>query len=113
MWPEPFGAKKNPPLVSSREKHFLHQRTPFNRQVSLCINSQTAADPLSEHLLTFIAAGCILWYVSLDLGLSTLLDMKNWPGTPANPEKQYTLGPDGKRIYTLKKVVDGKVSKSA
>ncbi|KAJ5665292.1 H/ACA ribonucleoprotein complex subunit Nop10 [Penicillium maclennaniae] len=25
----------------------------------------------------------------------------------------YTLGPDGKRIYTLKKVVDGKVSKSA
>lgn len=30
----------------------------------------------------------------------------------ANPE-QYTLGPDGKRTYTLKKVVDGKVSKSA
>ncbi|KAJ5176781.1 H/ACA ribonucleoprotein complex subunit [Penicillium canariense] len=25
----------------------------------------------------------------------------------------YTLGADGKRIYTLKKVVDGKVSKSA
>ncbi|KAJ5304294.1 uncharacterized protein N7443_003954 [Penicillium atrosanguineum] len=25
----------------------------------------------------------------------------------------YTLGPDGKRVYTLKKVVDGKVSKSA
>lgn len=45
--------------------------------------------------------------------LDTLLDMKTWPGMPANPEKQYTLGPDGKRIYTLKKVVDGKVSKSA
>ncbi|KAJ5280233.1 H/ACA ribonucleoprotein complex subunit [Penicillium angulare] len=25
----------------------------------------------------------------------------------------YTLGADGKRVYTLKKVVDGKVSKSA
>ncbi|KAJ5723725.1 H/ACA ribonucleoprotein complex subunit [Penicillium malachiteum] len=25
----------------------------------------------------------------------------------------YTLGADGKRIYTLKKVVEGKVSKSA
>lgn len=25
----------------------------------------------------------------------------------------YTLGPDGKRIYTLKKVIDGEVSKSA
>ena len=25
----------------------------------------------------------------------------------------YTLGPDGNRLYTLKKVVDGKVSKSA
>ncbi|KAJ5948939.1 H/ACA ribonucleoprotein complex subunit [Penicillium verhagenii] len=25
----------------------------------------------------------------------------------------YTIGADGKRVYTLKKVVDGKVSKSA
>lgn len=27
--------------------------------------------------------------------------------------EKYTLGADGKRVYTLKKVVDGKVSKSA
>ncbi|PYH96170.1 H/ACA ribonucleo protein complex subunit 3 [Aspergillus ellipticus CBS 707.79] len=25
----------------------------------------------------------------------------------------YTLGPDGKRVYTLKKVLDGQVTKSA
>ena len=25
----------------------------------------------------------------------------------------YTIGPDGKRIYTLKKIVDGVVAKSA
>lgn len=44
----------------------------------------------------------------------TVLDMtRRPPGTPANSDGQYTLGPDGKRIYTLKKVVDGKVSKSA
>ncbi|CAI7575846.1 unnamed protein product [Penicillium manginii] len=38
---------------------------------------------------------------------AALLDKQN------TTSRQYTLGPDGKRIYTLKKVVDGKVSKSA
>jgi H/ACA ribonucleoprotein complex subunit 3 len=31
----------------------------------------------------------------------------------ADSLEKYTLGADGKRVYTLKKVVDGKVSKSA
>jgi H/ACA ribonucleoprotein complex subunit 3 len=31
----------------------------------------------------------------------------------ADSFEKYTLGADGKRVYTLKKVVDGKVSKSA
>ncbi|KAK5789502.1 hypothetical protein VI817_008625 [Penicillium citrinum] len=38
---------------------------------------------------------------------AALLDQQN------TQIRQYTLGPDGKRVYTLKKVVDGKVSKSA
>jgi hypothetical protein len=45
---------------------------------------------------------------------------RSWQGlarntfrTIANFYEKYTLGPDGKRVYTLKKVVDGKVSKSA
>lgn len=33
--------------------------------------------------------------------------------TIADSVEKYTLGADGKRVYTLKKVVDGKVSKSA
>ncbi|KAJ5906752.1 H/ACA ribonucleoprotein complex subunit [Penicillium subrubescens] len=35
------------------------------------------------------------------------------PQTTAKMHLMYTLGADGKRVYTLKKVVDGKVSKSA
>ncbi|KAJ5672706.1 H/ACA ribonucleoprotein complex subunit [Penicillium longicatenatum] len=42
----------------------------------------------------------------------TILIVKPHDNT-ANMHLMYTLGPDGKRVYTLKKVVDGKVSKSA
>ncbi|KAJ5573843.1 H/ACA ribonucleoprotein complex subunit [Penicillium hispanicum] len=35
------------------------------------------------------------------------------PLITAKMHLMYTLGADGKRVYTLKKVVDGKVSKSA
>lgn len=71
-------------------------------------------DPKIERLLTSPSLECILWYVLFDLDLrpNSRHDEKTTRAL-ANPDNQYTLGPDGKRIYTLKKVVDGKVSKSA
>jgi hypothetical protein len=68
--------------------------------------------------LTAPSSECILWYVTAARNLQTNPRFDSEHRTPssdmiADSFEKYTLGADGKRVYTLKKVVDGKVSKSA
>ncbi|OKP00940.1 H/ACA ribonucleoprotein complex subunit 3 [Penicillium subrubescens] len=91
----PVGVKKIPPLH------------PFTTQARIL-------DP-HDHKLP---PKCILWYVTAARNLQTNPRFDSEHRTPssdmiADSLEKYTLGADGKRVYTLKKVVDGKVSKSA
>ena len=59
--------------------------------------------------MNFLISGCILWYDNLIPHAS-----KRKKEREANLDfLQYTLDKDGKRVYTLKKVLDGVVTKSA
>ena len=107
-------SKKKKFLQVHDTRHPQPRTTPKSRQVSFCTASVSFDFAFVKFTDFFLPLECILWYVPSDR------DLRREPcpftacsRTPANEYEKYTLGPDGKRIYTLKKVVDGKVSKSA
>jgi hypothetical protein len=115
----PVGVKKIPPLHRSRHKqeYSIHTTTNY-RQVSILESATILSLDILNNPLTSPSSECILWYVTAARDLQTNPRFDREHQTPssdtiADSLEKYTLGADGKRVYTLKKVVDGKVSKSA
>ncbi|KAJ5317732.1 hypothetical protein N7508_002240, partial [Penicillium antarcticum] len=66
--------------------------------------------PLSQNEAP-IPPKCILWYVFSHLRSARIAS--SIPESVSNFNEQYTLDAQGKRVYTLKKVLSGEVTKSA